>query len=170
MTKKPRTSEKTRKRGALEMGTPGDPVKAEAKGFATWPPGPPGAKAQAKVVAQWRPQTSSFFHQPSTPPLNAAVQSTTGPVQPPFVPSEVVVPPLATAGSAPITVTSNVTAWSMAAVESRLSREPAAIRDSARNLSQEFASQGEDLRRSRPNDERLAQHDDLIAFVERMAA
>ena len=48
--------------------------------------------------------------------------------------------------------------------------EPGDIRELARNLSQEFASQAEDLKRSRPNDERLAQHDDLIAFFERMAA
>ena len=73
-----------------------------------------------------------------------------------------------TAGSAPIPIKSNFTAGSTAVVESRLSREPANIRDLARNFSQQFASQAEDLKRSRPNDER-GQHDNLLAFFERMA-
>jgi hypothetical protein len=83
-------------------------------------------------------------------------------------PSAVPLPQLATAGNAPVSVTS-VTVGSTA-VEGRLSREPAAIRDAARNFSREFARQADDLKRSRPNDERLAQHDDLIGFFERMAA
>ena len=145
-------------------------AKAEAKDFAP-PPGSPGAEAQSEIVAQWWLPTSSSYYQPSTPPFwgcragdnradRAAIclrrSPPPRPVQQPEAPQ--------------IQVMSNFTAGSIAFVESRLSREPGDIRELARNLSQEFASQAEDLKRSRPNDERLAQHDDLIAFFERMAA
>jgi hypothetical protein len=53
---------------------------------------------------------------------------------------------------------------------SALSERPAEIRDAARALSQEFMAQVEELKRSRPNDDRLAKHDDLVAFFEKMAA
>jgi hypothetical protein len=168
MAKKPRTSGKPTKRGALVMGTPGEPPKAEAKGLGP----PPPTQTQAEAVAQLTHFTIDQVQPPpfnaapfNNPPLNDAVHSTTGPVEPPFVPSAAHGPALTTIVSPPIPVT----AGSVAVVEGRLSREPEAIRDLARNLSQEFASQAEDLKRSRPNDERLAQHDDLIAFFERMA-
>jgi hypothetical protein len=198
IAKKPRTSGKPPKRGALAMGTPGKPPKAEAKGFSPSPPGTvalsargqanfsgrgtmtlavtegsaSAAATEAQAEAAARPTHFNINQVPTppfnaapfnNPPLNAAIHSIT--IEPPFVPPAAHDPALAT--SPPIIP---VTAGSVAVIEGRLSREPAAIGDLARNLSQEFASQAEDLKRSRPNDERrLAQHDDLIDFFERMA-
>jgi hypothetical protein len=52
-----------------------------------------------------------------------------------------------------------------------LSERPVEIRDAARALSREFAAQVEELKGSRPNEpDRLAKHDDLVGFLERMAA
>lgn len=57
------------------------------------------------------------------------------------------------------------------AANAALSERPAEIRDAARALSQEFTAQVEELKRSRPNDpDRLAKHDDLVAFLDKMAA
>jgi hypothetical protein len=177
----------------------GATAKAEAEGFAP-PPRPFGANAQAPTVDQWQPQTSNFVYQPSPPPFSAAMQSAEEPGEPPadteihnleakgietggatvgqpslqqthaFELNSISTGAAPTGGTAPTPVASDPKAGIVAIVEGRLSREPAAIRDLARNLSQEFASQAEHLKRSRPNDERLAQHDDLIAFFERMAA
>jgi hypothetical protein len=58
-----------------------------------------------------------------------------------------------------------------AATRGALSERPTEIRDAARALSQEFTAQVEELKRSRPNEpDRLAKHDDLVAFFEKMAA
>jgi hypothetical protein len=52
----------------------------------------------------------------------------------------------------------------------RILEDPASIRDAARALHDEIAAQIDELKRTRPNDERLADHDDLIGFLEGIAA
>jgi hypothetical protein len=54
-------------------------------------------------------------------------------------------------------------------VESVLSEHPADIRDMARALSEEFTAQVEELQRRKPNDDRLAEYNALLAFFEKMA-
>jgi hypothetical protein len=55
-------------------------------------------------------------------------------------------------------------------IESRLTEQPAAIRDIARALSKEFTSQASELKRQRPNDpDRIAQRDNLVFLSEKIA-
>jgi hypothetical protein len=55
-------------------------------------------------------------------------------------------------------------------IERILSERHADIRDAARVLSRDFAAQVEELKRTRPNEpDRLAEHDALVAFLEKMA-
>jgi hypothetical protein len=57
------------------------------------------------------------------------------------------------------------------ATGSALWERPVEIRDAARALSQEFTAQVEELKRTKPNDpDALAKYDDLVAFLEKMAA
>jgi hypothetical protein len=52
-----------------------------------------------------------------------------------------------------------------------LSERPVEIRDAAYALSQEFTAYVEELKRTKPNDsDGLAKYDDLVAFLEKMAA
>jgi hypothetical protein len=55
-------------------------------------------------------------------------------------------------------------------IEGRLSEQPAAIRDVARDLSRKFRSQVSELKRQRPNDpDRIAQLDNLVVISGNMA-
>jgi hypothetical protein len=55
-------------------------------------------------------------------------------------------------------------------IERRLTEQPAAIRDIARDLSREFKSQVRALKQQRPNDpDRVAQRDNLVVLCENMA-
>ena len=55
-------------------------------------------------------------------------------------------------------------------IESRLTEQPAAIRDIARALSKEFKSQANELKQQRPNDpDRIAQRDNLVVLLEKTA-
>jgi hypothetical protein len=55
-------------------------------------------------------------------------------------------------------------------IESRLTEQPAAIRDIARALSKEFKSQANELKQQRPNHpDRIAQRDNLVVLLEKTA-
>ena len=168
MTKRPSRSGKAKKPTPSTKGASGEPPKAESAIL--------GAEAKTKAEPFASPPAPRQV-QPLEPigieTLGATISPTISPMS--LRQTDVLtLTPISTgtaptAGTAPAPGTSDLKVGSVAIVEGRLSREPAAIRDLARNLSQEFARQAEDLKRSRPNDERLAQHDDLIAFFERMA-
>jgi hypothetical protein len=150
----------------------GAEAKTAAEGFAPPLAGLTGVEAKAEAGDFAAPPADTELHQFELMPvvtLGATVGQMSLKPNDDLRPNSIQTGPAPTSGTASTPVTSDQKAESVAIVEGRLSREPAAIRDLARNLSQEFASQAEDLKRSRPNDERLAQHDDLIAFFERIA-
>lgn len=59
---------------------------------------------------------------------------------------------------------------SKSVIESRLTEQPVAIRNTARALSKEFKSQATELKQQRPNDpDRIAQRENLVVLFENMA-
>jgi hypothetical protein len=80
--------------------------------------------------------------------------------------------PLSASTAAKVSMRGELTlATELGPIERRLFERPADIRDAARALSREFTTQVEELNRFKPNDsDSLAKHNDLVAFLKRMAA
>lgn len=107
--------------------------------------------------------------------INPALQSTQGAVEP--APAAVAPPQ---GGEANLGATSSLTADAIAipapikqAIVHRLSTQPVDIRDAARAFAHAFKQEAENLRSHRPNDRserELAKYDDLVSFLEKMAA
>jgi hypothetical protein len=106
---------------------------------------------------------------------NATLQSTQGVSQPPSGALELntTPPEISIDAVSSMTVDAVIPAPIKQEIAHRLSTQPVDIRETARALAHAFKQEAENLRSHRPNDRserELAKYDDLVSFLEKMAA
>ena len=103
--------------------------------------------------------------------LSPAVQSTRGVIEPP--PAAVARGEAHLGGVGSLTVDAIVIPAPIQVIVGRLSKQPVDIRDDARSFAHALKQEAENLRSKRPNDRserELAKYDDLVSFLEKIAA